>query len=202
MFIRKESLREFIRLYPCVTGILCLNAALFFAISLPIFPKGIILEHTIGINLYIREGELWRLLTPIFIHSNATHFIFNTFTILILGPAVEVMLKPFRFLLLYFVSGVGANTVTYLIKPLTYSHLGASSSIFGLFGFYLFLLAAKKHVMTKQDASMIKALTALALFMPIFQANVNLTAHFAGCAIGFAMAFLYSYSNKNLFHQW
>ena len=202
MFIRKESLREFIRLYPCVTGILCLNAALFFLVTLPVFPRGVILEHTIGINLYIKEGELWRLLTPIFIHSNVTHFILNTFTILILGPTVEAMLKPLRFLLLYFVSGVGANTVTYLVKPLTYSHLGASSSIFGFFGFYLYLLAAKSHLLTKQDASMIKALTAIALFMPILQANVNVTAHYAGCAIGFVIVFFYSNTSKDLFHQW
>ena len=190
MFIRRESFKQFIQLYPITSAILLINSIIFTLIKLPFIPHSIIIENLIGINLYVKEGELWRLVTPIFLHNSPGHFIFNSFALLLFGPAIEQMLKHVRFLLLYSISGIGANILTYLFYPLTYAHLGASGAIFGLIGFYLYLTIFQSHILSRQDAQMIKVMSAFALIMTFLQTNVNVMAHIGGCTIGFLLAFL------------
>lgn len=188
MFIRRETFNQFIKMYPVISIILTINTLLFLAIHLPFFPKNTIISQLMGVNLYIKEGQLWRLVTPTFLHSALTHFIFNMLALLIFGPAIERMLRPFRFIIFYLLCGIGANTITFLVKPLTYSHLGASGVIFGLLGFYLYIVFFKAKLLTKQDSQMIKAMTAITFIMSFLQPNVNFIAHFSGCLIGFIVA--------------
>ncbi|WP_019244130.1 MULTISPECIES: rhomboid family intramembrane serine protease [Bacillus] len=188
MFIRKESFKQFIKMYPVVTSIIGINMVVFILANLPLISNDLIISKMLGINLYIKEGQLWRLLTPIFLHSSLIHFIFNTFALIIFGPAIEQMIKSFRFFLLYVVSGIAANLITYFIQPLTYAHLGASGAIFGLLGFYLYLALFNSTFLSKQDVHMIKALTFIAFIMTFFQSNTNITAHISGYIIGFVLA--------------
>jgi len=191
MFIRRESCYQFIRMYPVVTSILALNTIVFLLVNLPLIPSNYIITSMLGINLYIKEGELWRLITPIFLHSSFTHFLFNAFTIVIFGPAVELLLKPLRFSLFYLLCGVSGNIVTYMVKPLTYSHLGASGAIFGFLGFFIYCLLYRKYILTYQESQMIKALTIIALIMTFLQTNINVTAHLTGFIIGFLITPLF-----------
>ena len=60
-------------------------------------------------------------------------------TLLIVGPAVEVMLGKARFLALYLLAGLGGNVVSYLFAPLDGVSAGASGAIFGVMGAYVVL---------------------------------------------------------------
>jgi len=196
MFIRRESFQQFIRLYPIVTLILAINTVILIAVKMPLISQPLLLEYMLGINIYIKEGQLWRLVTPIFLHSAPFHFIFNSFALLLFGPAIEQMLRPIRFLLFYILCGIGANIATYLILPPTYAHLGASGAIFGLIGFYVHLVSLKPQLLTRQDAQMIKGLAIFALIMTFLQPNVNVTAHLSGALVGFLLAPLFMKSTK------
>ncbi len=184
MFIRRESFKQFLTLYPTVSTIIALNT-LFFLLTHLSFD--FITKYMLGINLYIKEGELWRLVTPIFLHNSLTHFIFNSFSTLIFGPAIEQLLKPLRFGLFYLLCGVGANIITYLTKPLSYAHLGASGAIFGFLGFFIYLIIYRKYVLSRQDTQLIKVMTIIAFFMTFMQSNINVTAHLSGFMIGFLL---------------
>ncbi len=189
MFIRRESFNDFVRLYPVSFCLLCLNGFLFLIVQLP-FPDNPIMGSTIGFNLLIQEGEYWRLLTPVFLHTSPTHFIFNSFALLLFAPAVEMRLRPSRFLLLYLLCGIGANAATYFIMPLSYAHMGASGAIFGCLGFLLYLVFFNKHTISRQDANMIQVMSLFALLGSFLHPNVNLTAHLSGFIIGFLLAFV------------
>ena len=188
MFIRRESFQQFIKLYPGVTLILAINSLILIAVKLPLAYSDTIMEYMLGINVYIKEGQLWRLITPIFLHSTLFHFIFNSFALLLFGPAIEQMLRTTRFISFYILCGIGANIITYLILPPTYAHLGASGAIYGLIGFYLYLVFYQTQLLSRQDAQMIKGLAAFALIMTFLQPNVNVTAHIGGALIGFLLA--------------
>ena len=185
MFVRKESVSQFIKMYPVITIILIANTCLFLIIHLPFIPSHQLFHNMLGTNLYIKEGEMWRLLTSIFLHGSFSHFIFNTFTIILFGPAIELLLKSLHFSFFYLLCGVGANIATYFVKPLTYSHLGASGAIFGLLGFFCYCLFYRKYLFTYQESQMIKVLTIIALLMTFLQSNINVTAHISGLLIGF-----------------
>ncbi|MBD3109692.1 rhomboid family intramembrane serine protease [Bacillus sp. AGMB 02131] len=191
MFIRRENFQQFIRLYPAVTLLLIINTCIFIAVKLTFLFGHTLLENMLGINIYIKEGQLWRLITPIFLHSSLFHFIFNSFSLLLFGPAIEQMLQKTRFLTFYLLCGIGANILTFFLMPPTYAHLGASGAIFGLIGFYLYLVAFQKHLLSRQDVQMIKGLAIFALIMTFLQPNVNVLAHVGGAIIGFLLASIF-----------
>lgn len=180
MFTRTESLREFLRYYPVVSIIVAIHLILFICTILPIFPNSWFIETLSGVNLYIMEGEYWRLITPIFMHSGFSHMLFNSFALVLFGPGLERMLGGGRFLLVYLVSGLIANVATLMLEALTYTHVGSSGAIFGLFGYYLALILFKKDTLSKANSQIIITLTVISLVMTFLEPNVNITAHLFG----------------------
>ncbi|GAW79626.1 rhomboid protease ROM3 [Plasmodium gonderi] len=81
----------------------------------------------------IKQGELWRLLFPIFLHANWWHLIINIICILNLGLVIEGKYKRGKFSLLYIMSGFIGNTLTTICNPCQLA-VGASTSGFGLIG--------------------------------------------------------------------
>ena len=61
---------------------------------------------------------------------------FNVFSQLRFGMALERRWGAMRFVVVYFVSGIGATIMSCLLRPLTLS-VGASGAIMGLMGGYL-----------------------------------------------------------------
>lgn len=64
----------------------------------------------------IQQGEIWRLFTPIFLHGDIFHLLFNMAWLYILGRQLEVNLSPTRYLLFVFISASLTNTAQYLIS--------------------------------------------------------------------------------------
>jgi membrane associated rhomboid family serine protease len=83
-----------------------------------------------------------------------------------------------------------ANIATYLFLPLTYGHVGASGSIFGLFGIYLALIVLKKIEVAK-STQIIIPLIAIAFIMTFLESNVNIIAHIFGLLSGFLFSLVY-----------
>jgi rhomboid protease GluP len=198
MFSRTESFGQFIRYYPIVSAIILIHILLFLVTTIPFFPNDWIFEVFAGVNFYIAEGELWRFVTPIFLHSGFVHMLFNSFSLVLFGPGLELMLGKTKFLLLYLVGGVLANIATYFLNPLTYIHVGSSGAIFALFGFYVAIVIFKKHMLSKENSQIILTITVIGLVMTFIQPNINVTAHIFGLIAGFLIgSFFYSGGLKN-----
>jgi rhomboid protease GluP len=195
MFTRTESFREFIRFYPVVSIIIAIHFLLYLLTVFPIFPNFWFKATFSGVNLYIMEGEYWRLVTPIFMHGGFTHVIFNSFSLVLFGPALESMLGKGKFILVYLVSGILANVATLLLEPLTYVHVGSSGAIFGLFGYYISIILFRKHMLSQQNSQIILIICALSLIMTFIQPNINITAHIFGLLGGLLLGAI-SYNKK------
>jgi len=52
--------------------------------------------------------HIWQLVTHLFMHGNFMHLFFNMYTLMIFGSVLENMLGEKKFLLFYFVCGLGA----------------------------------------------------------------------------------------------
>jgi rhomboid protease GluP len=91
-------------------------------------------EFGLKANDAILNGELWRLLTPVLLHSTGSllHIGFNMYALYALGPGLERHYGHARFLALYLLGGFAGNVLSFLLSP-KYS-LGASTAIFGLIG--------------------------------------------------------------------
>lgn len=196
MFTRTENFRQFIRLYPIVSIIISIHIVLYLFTILPFFPNQWFFETFSGVNLYIMEGQLWRLITPTFMHSGFPHMLFNSFALLLIGPALERLIGSARFSVVYLTSGIIANVATLFLEPLTYTHVGSSGAIFGLFGFYIAIIMFRKRWMSREDTQIILTLCFISLIMTFLQSNINIVAHIFGLLGGFLMGNI-SYYNKN-----
>ncbi|WP_084552214.1 rhomboid family intramembrane serine protease [Bacillus cihuensis] len=195
MFIRTESFRQYLSYYPLVTTLIALTIFLFLLDLLPILPEGFLFEKGLGINLYISSGEWWRLITPIFLHSSFSHLLFNCFALAIFGPPLERLLGSLKFTFFFLITGILANITTFILLPPTYIHVGASGAIFGLLGFYLYLVLFQKDHLPKQEVKTIYTLICVGVLMTFIQPKVNITGHFSGLLAGLLLASLF-FRNK------
>lgn len=78
----------------------------------------------------IREGQIWRLITPILLHGSLWHIGFNMYALFSFGTGLERRFGHFRFLALYLLAGFSGNVLSFLFTD-GYS-VGSSTSIFGL----------------------------------------------------------------------
>ena len=85
-------------------------------------------------NTLILQGQVWRLITPIFLHSDQTilHILFNMYALLYIGSMVEKFYGRLRYLGLFILSGFAGNVISFMFSP--NPSLGSSTSIFGLLG--------------------------------------------------------------------
>lgn len=190
MFIRNErSIKEFIKLYPVVSTLVIIHLALWLIIDF--FKLGIgweIYTFGVGYNLLVALGEYWRLVTPIFLHGDLTHALFNSFALVIFGPALERMIGKVRFILFYLGAGIAGNIATFFLEPLQYVHLGASGAVYGLFGAYIFMVFFRKHLIDYGSSQMVTTIVIIGVLMSFIGTRINIIAHLGGFAGGFILA--------------
>ncbi len=120
-------------------------------------------------NDFIRQGQIWRLITPVFLHDPSLpygllHIGFNMYALYLFGRGIEARFGHGRFLLLYFLGGFAGNVFSFLFTP--NPSLGASTAVFGLL--------AAEAVFIIQNRQMLGGAASRALTNLFFIAVVNL----------------------------
>jgi GlpG protein len=81
----------------------------------------------------VRQGQIWRLLTPIFIHLGPLHILFNMLWMRDLGTTMERHLGAFRLALQVVVIGILSNAAQYFASGPAFG--GMSGVVYGLLGY-------------------------------------------------------------------
>ncbi|GGZ83936.1 rhomboid family intramembrane serine protease [Streptomyces bluensis] len=135
----------------------------------------------------VADGQWYRLLTSMFLHSGYVHILFNMLSLWWIGGPLEAALGRARYLALYLVSGLAGSALTYLIADANQPSLGASGAIFGLFGATAVLMRRLRYDMRPIIALLV--INLIFTFNPAF--NISWEAHVgglvAGVGIGYAM---------------
>jgi rhomboid protease GluP len=124
------------------------------------FPVGLLAKS----NELIREGQLWRLLTPALVHGGIAHIGFNMYALLVFGVGLERAFGHGRFFLLYLLGAFAGNVMSFLFTDAV--SVGASTAIFGLIGAEGIFLYQNRKLLGHQFKSAISNV--------IFIAGVNL----------------------------
>ena len=167
-----------------------IHAALWLFINFLELPFGLEIYHFgVGNNYYIHNfGEYWRFVTPIFLHGDLMHALFNSFSLILFGPALEQMLGKSKFITAYLLAGIIGNIGTYIADPTAmYFHLGASGAIYGLFGIYVFMVFLRKHLIDPGNAQVVTTILIIGLVMTFIRPGINIYAHIFGFIGGFAL---------------
>lgn len=106
------STRGMFGLPPVVKNLLLLNLFMLAADFTAHNVFNIRLSEYLG--LHFPKSELFRpvqLISHMFMHAGITHLFFNMFALFMFGRVLEMVWGPKRFLIYYFVSGIGAALV-------------------------------------------------------------------------------------------
>jgi GlpG protein len=92
-------------------------------------------DWTVDVSLFekIRQGEVWRLVTPILLHADIFHIFFNMLWLIVLGKQVEQRAGPWKYIILVVVAGIFSNTMQYLMGGSTF--LGISGVLCAMLTF-------------------------------------------------------------------
>lgn len=97
-------------------------------------PIGSVLQFARGGALpEVRQGEVWRLVTPIFIHYGPFHLLFNLLWLIQLGSMIETRISPWRLFLLVIGIGVISNYGQYYYEGPLFG--GMSGVVYGLLSY-------------------------------------------------------------------
>jgi len=157
----------------------------------------------------IRKGEVWRLFTPILLHFNFLHLLFNMSWLWMLGRQIENRLGKMRLLLLTLAIALISNIAQYLMTgPL---FLGYSGVVVGMVTFIwmrqkmapwegyplpksttLFLMVFVLAILVLGFLAFILQMTHLIEGSP----NIANTAHIVGGIVGICLAKMPYFSRK------
>ena len=114
---------EFQILPPVVKNLLIINA-LFFLADVVLGFKGIDLSHWLGLHYFQASGfAFWQPVTYMFMHGNFGHLFFNMFALWMFGAAVENYWGVKKFLIYYFVAGIGGALVYELWQYIDFNYI-------------------------------------------------------------------------------
>lgn len=92
----------------------------------------VLLELGASFKPYVRRGEYWRLVMPMFLHAGLPHLLLNGFALYALGSILERIYGYGRFLCLYVGAGVGGSLLS--VWRSNDVAVGASGAILGMAG--------------------------------------------------------------------
>ncbi|MBN2501418.1 MAG: rhomboid family intramembrane serine protease [Anaerolineales bacterium] len=151
-------------------------------------------------NQAIMQGQLWRLFTPMFLHSNMLsstngfqitailHIGFNMYALRLFGPGLERYYGRWQFLVLYLVSGFTGTVASFVFVD--NPSLGASTAVFGLMAAQGVLAYQNRNVFGQRARAILVNILNLAVinFLLGFAPGIDNWGHFGGFVGGILVA--------------
>lgn len=135
------------------------------------------------------RGEYGRIIYSMFLHAGIDHLFNNMVILFFLGAMIEKVTGHIQFLLIYLLSGIGANICSLLYKVMTMDSMasvGASGAIFGLDGVLLAWILFDRQAMPDVTPRRVLLMIALSLYSGFTAHNIDNAAHVGGLLTGFA----------------
>ncbi|MCX6128856.1 MAG: rhomboid family intramembrane serine protease [Proteobacteria bacterium] len=156
---------------------------------------GVLIRFGAKDSVLLAQGEYWRYLTPMFLHSGFLHYAFNNWALYVVAYQIEFLLGPKQFLLLYFGAGLAGNITSAVVRSTSIS-VGASGALFGLFGFGFYLERVIRSKIFHETGTKPKAgaYTTMAIGNIIFGfliPQIDNSAHIGGLLAAIAFGYIW-----------
>jgi GlpG protein len=138
---------------------------------------------------HLRTGQVWRVITPIFLHWSILHLVFNMFWMRDLGAMIETQRGTLRLLGIVLASALISNTAQYFWDGPRFG--GMSGVVYALFGYIWVKQRFEPHLgmgLSQQTVWIMVAWLVLAM-TGIVGSNIANTAHVVGLVVGAAIAY-------------
>lgn len=98
-----------------------------------LYDWGTMAERVQALSSTLASGQIWRLITPDFLHFSWTHIIFNSVMLWFLGSQIEWFDGRTRLLVLFLVTSLLSNGLQYIISGPLFG--GLSGVVYGILGY-------------------------------------------------------------------
>lgn len=183
-----------------------INVLLFFLLSLRGDTESgyFMLQYGAMYEPLVTEGhEYYRLITSLFLHFGIQHLLNNMVMLGALGYQLENEIGRIKFLLIYFISGIGGNLCS-LYWNVSHGEqvisAGASGAIFGLMGALLYIVAVNRGRLGRLSGRGMLIMVALSLYFGLTSSGVDNSAHIGGLICGILITVLL-YRRKRMDHS-
>ena len=143
---------------------------------------------------FVKDGEIYRLLSAAFLHIGILHLLFNMYALKIIGGEVERYYGKLKYLIIYLGSAILGSLFSCLFT--TSVSAGASGAIFVLFGALMYFGYYHRLVLGGFLQSQIVPLVILNLLLGFVIPGIDMSAHIGGLIGGFALSMAVGISNK------
>lgn len=135
----------------------------------------------------VRNGEIYRLVSYMFLHAGIMHILLNMYSLYIVGTKVEDFFGKWKYLLIYFVSGISGGLLSIGLSQDTIS-VGASGAIFGLFGALIYFGYSYRGYVGSMIRSQIVPIVVYNLLIGFFIPGIDMWGHVGGLIGGILTA--------------
>lgn len=161
---------------------------LYLAFGGPTEDGAYMLEHgAMYVPRMLEYGEYYRLFSSMFLHFGFQHLFNNMVMLLMVGWNLELEIGSVRFLIIYFLSGLGGNLLSgYLdIRLQDYAvSAGASGAIFGILGALLYVVYRNHGRLRNISGRGMLVMVAITLYFGFASSGVDNAAHVGGLITG------------------
>lgn len=151
------------------------------------FTVGNMLELGAMNYYYVRQGEIYRLITAGFLHGGLMHLLFNMYSLYVIGTQIENFIGKKKYLIIYFFSMICASLMSAALATNTVS-VGASGAIFGLLGSLVYFGFYYRLYLGSVLKNQIIPLIVLNLALGFMMSGIDNAAHIGGLIAGLFIA--------------
>lgn len=176
---------------------------ILIAINLVIYIFGIFFtNYDTFLNVFcihgpsIRAGQLYRLLTGIFVHNGLFHILFNCYALYAIGSQIESFFGKWKFTIIYLFSGLIGALFSMTFGG-NYASVGASGAIFGLMGSLLYFGYYYRVYLGNVVKSQIIPLIAINLLIGFLSPGIDNFAHIGGLIGGLLITIAVGVKDKS-----
>ena len=191
---------------PIITEIIITICVIMFFVSGMGFDLNSLLYFGANSSLLVRSGEIFRLITYMFLHAGFIHIFLNMYSLYIVGTKVEDFFGKWKYIVIYLFSGISGGLLSIGLNQNVIS-VGASGAIFGLFGALIYFGYTYRGYVGAIVKSQIVPIVIYNLIIGFFIPGIDMWGHVGGLFAGMLTANMlgtienkkYNFSNIMLF---
>ncbi len=186
-----------LRLTEVVKNLLIINVLAFFIVQYNLIPFIPDLLRYFVLQPFGDGFQPYQLITHMFMHGNESHLLFNMLMLFFIGPAVEQILGPKRFLTLYVIAGLSSAFLHLFIS--SGNVVGASGALYGVLVAFATMFPNMKMMIFPlpfeiKAKYLVGAYVLYDLYSGVSGASTGIAhfAHIGGAIAGFALIYFWN----------
>ena len=191
---------------PIITYIIIAICIIMFVVSEFGIDTMMLVKYGANVGSLVKNGDVYRLVTYMFLHGGIFHMFFNMYSLYIVGPKIEDFFGKWKYFFIYMVSGITGGLLSIALNGEVIS-VGASGAIFGLFGALLYFGYSYRGYIGTIIRSQILPIVVYNLLIGFFIPGIDMWGHVGGLIGGIISAYMlgtienkkYNLSNVLLF---